>query len=73
MLDVLAPAGLEEHLVVAGAGDVAMPHHCGAMIAVQQLPGVGAVALGDEAVDPQEQPGLVGGGDAGLEERADAA
>jgi hypothetical protein len=39
--------------------------------AVQELPGVGAVALGDEGVDPEEEPRLVGRGDAGLVQRAD--
>ncbi len=49
-----------------------MPQRCGAMTPASSCAGVGAVAFGDEAVDPQEQPHLVGGGDAGLEQRADA-
>jgi hypothetical protein len=48
----------------------ATPHHCGAITRAEPAR-VGAMALGDEPVDPEEEPRLVGGGDAGLIQRAD--
>ncbi|WP_157592184.1 hypothetical protein [Solirubrobacter soli] len=62
MLDVLAPAALEEDGEVTRAGDGRDAPPLRLDDAVQELPGVRAVALRDEAVDAEEQARLVGGG-----------
>ena len=64
---------LKKILIVAGSRDRRDPPPLRADDPAQQGAGVGAVALGHEAVDAQEEARLVGGGDARLEDRADGA